>query len=41
MFAIVEKIISLVSFDVRLTHAGTSVVFSYLILLFQILFAQV
>ena len=31
MFAIVEKMISLASFDVRLAHAGTSVVFSYLI----------
>ena len=31
MFAIVEKIISLTSFDVRLAHAGTSVIFSYLI----------
>ena len=31
MFVIVEKMISLASFDVRLAHAGTSVVFSYLI----------
>ena len=31
MFAIVEKMISLASFDVRLAHAETSVVFSYLI----------
>ena len=31
MFVIVEKIISLASFDVRLAYAGTSVVFSYLI----------
>ena len=31
MFAIVEKMISLASFDVRLSLAGTSVVFSYLI----------
>ena len=31
MFAIVEKMISLVSFDVRLAHAGTSFIFSYLI----------
>ena len=31
MFVIVEKIISLASFDVRLAHAGTSVFFSYLI----------
>ena len=31
MFVIVEKIISLASFDVRLGHAGISVDFSYLI----------
>ena len=31
MFAIVEKLISLASFDVRLAHAGTSITFSYLI----------
>ena len=31
MFAIVEKMISLASFDVRLAYAETSVVFSYLI----------
>ena len=31
MFAIVEKMISLASFDIRLAHAGTSVVSSYLI----------
>ena len=31
MSAIVENMISLASFDVRLAHAGTSVVFSYLI----------
>ena len=31
MFAIVEKMIFLASFDVRLAHAGTSVVFSYLV----------
>ena len=31
MFVIVEKMIFLRSFDVRLAHAGTSVIFSYLI----------
>ena len=31
MFVIVENIIFLASFDVRLAHAGTSVVFSYLV----------
>ena len=31
MFAIVEKMISLASFDIRLAHARISVVFSYLI----------
>ena len=31
MFAIVEKMIFLTSSDVRLAHAGTSVIFSYLI----------
>ena len=31
MFVTVEKIIFLASFDVKLAHAGTSVVFSYLI----------
>ena len=31
MFVIAEKMISLASFDVRLAHARTSVVFSYLI----------
>ena len=31
MFVIVEKMIFLRSFDDRLAHAGTSVIFSYLI----------